>query len=128
MPLPEASGTHRILIVDDERLIAKTLTMIFSAKGYDARATASAEEALELLNTWSPEIALIDVKLPEMNGIDLAIHMKAACPECRLLLISGSPDSADAIVVRRPASNDLELFPKPVHPEVLLERAAQLLA
>lgn len=128
MPLPPMSGTHRILIVDDEKLIAKTLAAIFTAKGYEARSTGSAEEALELLNTWSPEIALIDVKLPEMNGIDLAIHLRAACPECRLLLISGRPDSADAILLRRPASNDLELLPKPVHPEVLLERAAQLLA
>jgi response regulator RpfG family c-di-GMP phosphodiesterase len=63
-----------------------------------------------------------------MDGVELAIRIKAIFPECRTVLISGAPESE--IVVQRygPAGHDLELLAKPIHPEDLLARAAQLLA
>ena len=80
----------RVLFVDDERVIADTLGIIFSNHGYVTRAVYSAEQALELMSDWLPDLAIIDVLLPGMNGIDLAIRLKAEYPDCRLSLFSGA--------------------------------------
>jgi CheY-like chemotaxis protein len=48
---------HKILIVDDGRLVADKLVIIFKGAGYDARAASSAEQALELIADWSPDLA-----------------------------------------------------------------------
>ena len=80
---------HKILIVDDERVIADTLAVILEQRRYESRAAYSAEEALELIATWSPDLAILDVILPRMNGIDLAILLKAEYPTCLVTLFSG---------------------------------------
>ena len=79
----------RVLFVDDERLIADTLAIIFSSQGYETRAVYSAEQALELISDWLPNLAIIDVRLPGMNGIDLAIRLRAEYPDCIVSLFSG---------------------------------------
>jgi DNA-binding response OmpR family regulator len=128
MQAAEVNGKTRVLIVDDERLIAITLKHVFSAKGYHPRIAETAEQALQVLDTWVPDLAILDVNLPQMDGVELAIRIRALCPECRTVLISGAPESE--IVVQRygPAGHGLELLAKPIHPEDLLARAAQLLA
>jgi CheY-like chemotaxis protein len=123
-----SSTTHRVLVIDDEKVIALTLAHIFSARGYEARAVYSAEEGLELVNNWPPHLAIVDVKLPGMNGIDFAIHLIAHCSGCRLLLFSGQPDSGELLEKANRSGYALELIAKPVHPEMLLQRAAQLLS
>src|SRR4051812_7720114 len=86
-----AAGARKILIIDDEPTIADTLAVIFSSSGYEARAVYSAEEALEKLEEWRPDLAIIDVVLPGMNGIEFAIFLKASYPRCQFLLFSGQP-------------------------------------
>src|SRR5690348_798751 len=85
----EVKGRRRILIVDDELAIADTLQMIFQLQHYDARVAYTAERAVELIAQWQPELAILDVILPEMNGIDLAIVIKANYPKCHVILFSG---------------------------------------
>lgn len=63
---------HKVLIVDDERLIADTLATIFRQAGYLGSAAYSAEAVLDSASTWSPNLAILDVVLPGMNGIELA--------------------------------------------------------
>ena len=123
-----AAGPHRILIIDDEKIISTTLAHIFSAKGYDVRAANSGEQALALLDTWIPHVAIVDVMLPGMDGVDVAIHLTACCPDVRILMISGLPDSVLALKRWRHDDHGLELLAKPVHPQCLLDRTAELLA
>ena len=77
--------------------IADTFAIIFSNEGYEARAVYSAEQALELISDWLPNLAVIDVRLPGMNGIDLAIRLRADYPDCRLSLFSGQASTADLL-------------------------------
>jgi CheY-like chemotaxis protein len=88
---------HRVLIVDDERTIADTLTLVFSASGCESRAAYSAKQALGVFAEWLPHLAIIDVVLPVMNGIDLAILLTGQCPSCRLLLFSGQWITTDLL-------------------------------
>jgi CheY-like chemotaxis protein len=100
--------------------------MIFALAGYDARAASSAEQALELIADWCPDLAILDVILPKMNGIDLAILLRAKCPNCRITLSSGHPDTSDLLAAATASGHTFEIVAKPVHPDVLLSLASQL--
>ncbi|MGA9245472.1 MAG: response regulator [Silvibacterium sp.] len=118
---------HKVLIVDDERTIADTLDLIFSASGYETRAAYSAEQALEILAEWLPDLAIIDVVLPLMNGIDLAILLTAKYPACRPLLFSGQALTAELLAEAAANGHKFDILAKPVHPTELLERTLTLL-
>ena len=119
---------HKVLIVDDERTIADTLDLIFSARGYQTRAAYSAERALEIITEWLPDLAIIDVVLPLMNGIDLAILLTAQCSACRLLLFSGQSLTEDLLAEAKTKGYTFDILAKPAHPTVMLESALNLLA
>lgn len=116
---------ERPKVLDDERVVADTLGIVFSKSGYDARAAYSAEEALALIPVWTPQLALIDVYLPGMNGIDLAIRLKAEYPLCRISLFSGDPGTGDLLAA---SGQPFEVTAKPVSPSEMLAIASRLLA
>lgn len=117
---------HKILIVDDERVTADTLAIIFRNAGYDARAASSAEQALELIPDWCPDLAILDVILPKTNGINLAIQLRAKYSNCRIVLFSGQAATAGLLAVATASGHAFEVVAKPVHPNVLLSLASQL--
>lgn len=119
---------RRVLVVDDEPTIAHTLAIIFTQAGYEVRTAYSAESAIEMTVNWVPELAILDVFLPGMHGVDLAIRFKGTHPMCRILLFSGQPASADILAQVAEQGHTFEILPKPVYPEVLLRRSATLLA
>jgi DNA-binding NtrC family response regulator len=114
------SVSNRVLVVDDERVIADSLFRIFDDAGYDAKAVYGAEEALLLMRTWIPDAAFIDVHLPAMHGIDLSIRLKAKYPECRLVLLSGRGSTSELLDEAIRKGHSFECIAKPVHQTVLL--------
>jgi DNA-binding response OmpR family regulator len=124
------AGKARVLVIDDENVIAETLAIIFSNEGYETRAVQPAEAALALLKTeeWVPQLAIVDVQLPGMNGIDLAIKLKTQHPEVRVCLVSGRDATVHLLEVAQQQGHSLDVIAKPVHPTVLLEMASSLLS
>jgi DNA-binding NtrC family response regulator len=124
-----APEKHTVLIVDDEHVIADTLVIIFANAGYDARAAYSAEQALDMLKDagWQPRVAILDVGLPRMNGIDPAILLQGLCPGCGLSLFSGQAATVDLIEAAERKGHSFQVLAKPVHPDDLLSLAAQML-
>lgn len=120
-------NARRILIVDDEKAIADTLALIFRTQHYEARVAYSAERAIETLAEWRPDLAVLDVILPQMNGIDLAIVIKANYSACHVLLFSGHANTALLLEEAGRKGHQFEVLAKPVHPNVMLERASALL-
>jgi CheY-like chemotaxis protein len=118
---------YKVLIVDDERTIADTLSAIFSTSGYDTRPVYSAEQALEIVSQWPPDLAIIDVVLPKMNGIDLAILLTAESPKCQLLIFSGQSITTDLLADAAAKGRIFDILAKPVHPTVMLDTALQML-
>jgi DNA-binding response OmpR family regulator len=112
------------LIVDDEPVIADTLVIIFSKAGYHARSAYSAEEALELIRVWRPDLAIIDVILPRMSGVDLCMQINAESPDCRVVLLSGASATSDLLAA---APHSFEILAKPIHPREMLALASRLL-
>ena len=118
---------HKVLIVDDERTISDTLALIFSNGGYETRAAYSAEQAIKIITSWLPDLTIIDVILPQMNGIDLAILLTAQCPACRLLLFSGQHLTVDLLADAVKRGYKFDILAKPTHPTEVLETALNLL-
>lgn len=126
--VPVHKLSRRILIVDDEVAIADTLALIFRTQHYDARVAYSAEQAIEVISEWRPDLAIIDVMLPGMNGIDLAIVTKANYGGCQVILFSGHSNTALLLEEAGRKGHQFEVLAKPVHPALMLERAASLLS
>lgn len=120
-------GIYKVLVIDDEPRISDTLAIVFSKRGYESRVAYSAEQAIEVIAVWQPDVAIIDVGLPLMNGIDLAIVLKANYPSCRLILFSGEPSTADIAEEAARKGHVFEILAKPVHPVSLLNAVAHLL-
>ena len=116
-----------ILVVDDEHLIADTLSQIFNRSGYAAVPAYSAAMALEMAASVPPDLLITDVAMPGMSGIDLAIAMKAACPGCKIILFSGQASTVDLLASARAAGHAFQTLSKPVHPAVMLNRVSELL-
>ena len=121
-------GGRKILIVDDERTIADTLALIFSSNGYEARTSYSAEEALEVLEEWRPDLAVIDVVLPGMNGIEFAIFLKASYKACHFLLFSGQPGASGLLEEAKKKGHLFEILAKPLHPTFMLSTVSDMLS
>jgi DNA-binding NtrC family response regulator len=118
----------KVIIVDDETHIGTSLAAIFTNRGYESKTAFSAELAVEIIAGWEPDLAIVDVRLPKMNGIDLAIALKNGHPSCRVLLFSGQP-STDNLLAQAEADGHLfEIVAKPAHPTVMLNLAAHLLS
>ena len=86
----------RILIVDDETLIRKSLGQVLSQKGYEVSAAASGAEARRLFAPGEFDLVLLDLRLPDASGIDLLQEFKAAQPDLLVIMMTayGSVETA----------------------------------
>jgi CheY-like chemotaxis protein len=122
-------GTRRgILIVDDDPAITESLSLIFEKHGYEVCCALSAEEAIEVIARWEPDLAILDVNLPRMNGIELAMVLKANRPICHLVLFSGHVGTSALMEEAAKRGNMFEFLAKPVHPLFMLDFVASLFA
>ena len=116
------SRTARVLVADDEHVIADTLKIILTQGGYDVTAVYSGSKAIETAEAWAPDVFLTDVLMPDMNGIDAAIRICAMYPKCRVMLLSGQAATSDLLRHARTNGHHFEVILKPIHPTRLLER------
>ncbi len=120
--MPETTSKPKVLVADDERVIADTLAMILNQSGFDARAVYSGEKALELASVFVPDMLISDVIMNDLNGIDAAIRMRELLPQIKVLLFSGQAATADLLEKARAQGHEFDILAKPVHPQDLLSR------
>lgn len=113
-----------ILVVDDEVVIANTLTAILNRSGFTAMSAYDGRTALEIARVIPPDLLLTDVVMPDMNGIDLAIAITQADPSCKILLFSGQAGTVDMLAAARDAGHDFSIIAKPIHPAELLVKVS----
>ena len=87
----------RILIVDDDENIRKVLMAILEDKGYDMEAVGTAREAIKRIEKKFYNLALIDIRLPDMEGIDLLMKIRDTTPRMRKVIITGYPTLQNAV-------------------------------
>jgi CheY-like chemotaxis protein len=111
-----------VLVVDDERLIADTMTEILKRSGFHAACAYDGESALVLALQLNPDFVVSDVVMPHMNGVQLAIAIRKALPTAEIILLSGQVGVTEILERGRKDGYSFELIAKPVHPEKLLQR------
>jgi CheY-like chemotaxis protein len=112
----------KVLVVDDERVIADTLAIILNQHGFEASAVYTGTAAVERAKAVRPDLVISDVIMPDMNGIEAAIHIRKFLPGCKILLFSGQAATADLLENARAQGHEFEILAKPVHPQDLLSK------
>lgn len=113
---------QRVLIVDDEPVIADTLAVILHKAGYQTTTAYNGTEALQKAIELEPDMVISDVMMPDISGIDTAVQIKAILPNCKVLLFSGQAASADLLAKSRRDGHEFDLLNKPIHPQDLINR------
>ena len=116
-----------ILVVDDEQIIADSLTQILLQSGYAAFTAYDGEAAIEAALLRPPDLVISDVILPGINGIELGLTIRRIFPDCKVILSSGQSHSGDLLAAALSAGNHFVFLQKPVPPKVLLEHVLESL-
>ncbi len=115
----------RVLVVNDECVIADTVAKVLTLSGYAAIAAYDADGALETALHSPPELLITDVILPGMNGVKLATTIKRIFPECKILLFSGQASTVDLLAAAGREGHRFTLLNKPVPPKDLVALVAE---
>src|SRR4051812_47613484 len=109
---------RRVLVVDDEPDMAEWLADVTRRAGYDTRLAVRGVEAEEMFASWVPDVALVDLMLPDVNGAELVRQFKSMSPGTEVLVISGQGSIPRAVeAMKAGASYFLE---KPIDGESVL--------
>ena len=123
---PLAAKTKgRILIVDDELVVRDSLGKWFTSEGYAARPVGSAREALETIQKEEFDIALLDIKMPGMDGMELQARLREADPELTVVMMTGYASVDTAVQALKHGAYDY--ITKPVDPDELSHLVANAL-
>jgi DNA-binding NtrC family response regulator len=124
---PETSRRTRgkILIVDDEFVVRDSLEKWFTSEGYTAFPAAGAREALEAIQQTDYDIALLDIKMPGMDGMELQSRLRQADPELTIIMMTGY--AAVETAVQALKSGAYDYITKPVDPDELSHLVANAL-
>jgi len=117
-----------VLVVDDNPTVAKTLAWVLEQSGYLTALAYSGKDAMEMLSGISTDVAVVDVMLPDVDGIKVAVEVCKRSPHCKILLISGYPESARLIERMKADGMNFEVLAKPIQPPDLLGSIARLLS
>jgi DNA-binding response OmpR family regulator len=117
----------KVLVVDDEHVIADTLAIILNQNGFDALPIYTGEDAIARARNLRPNLLISDVifKNEAITGIDVAIQVRQSVPGCKILLFSGQAATADLLETARAQGHEFEILAKPVHPQDLLAKLGQ---
>src|SRR6266567_3888754 len=109
---------HRVLIIDDERPVLMTLEALFKRHGYQVDAAPTALQGLKLLKSKSPTLVLLDLQLPDAEGLEMLDRIKTELPEIQVIILTAHDSLHNAIEsIKRGAYHFIS---KPYAPEELL--------
>jgi two-component system, NtrC family, sensor kinase len=119
----------RLLLIDDEEINVRVLSMSLRSDGYEVFTATSGAEGLEIFDREKPEIVITDIKMPGMDGIEVLKRVKARNPDTEVIIITGHGDIDNAIEALKYGASDF--INKPIRDEVLaiaLSRAEEKVA
>lgn len=126
LPITATGHSLRLLIVDDNADAANMLEMFLSAAGYQVRAEYSAAKAVETAKNFSPQVCLLDIGLPDMDGHELAIQLRALPQTTKSLIIAVTGYGQERDKEKSLASGFDHHFVKPIDTARLLHLLGQV--
>ena len=118
------TGSPRILIVDDNADFAESLAVILETHDYEVRQACVPEEARAILSDYPADVALIDVRLGHVDGLDLMAHFKSVRPQIVCLMITAFAETDSVIKALRQGAHDY--LRKPIDAQELLIKLEQI--
>jgi CheY-like chemotaxis protein len=117
-----------VLIVDDEKVIADTLSIILSHAGFITMTAYDGVTALRIANAITPDLLISDVVMPGISGVELAMMITQSIPDLKVILFSGQASTIDLLEKARRRGHDFAALTKPIHPTDMLKRISECLA
>ena len=123
-----AAARSRILVVDDEPGMLRAVERVLGAT-YQVVGTRSSPDAVAIARDFRPHLAVVDIRMPEMDGFELMTRLKGDSPDLELILMTGSVDDLDEKLIRAIRSRAFYFIQKPFDRDVLrtlVERCLEL--
>jgi CheY-like chemotaxis protein len=119
----------RILIIDDDAAVSRTLSLMLTRAGHQVSAATSGRKGLELLAQEPFDLVLTDIIMPELDGIEAIRRIRTDHPDLRIIAMSGGGqiDKADFLHMAEALGAD-RVLEKPVRSERLLELVGSVMA
>ena len=117
--------SRKVLVVDDDAVVGHSINRVLTGQGYQVRETASGTEALEALGHQRYDMVFTDIRMPGMDGLDMASRMKKSYPEMPVVVITGFGTEAN-----EKKAHDLGVagfLHKPLSPASIIENAERVL-
>ena len=116
------SALRKVLVVDDDAVVGKSFNRVLSQKGYVVTTAQNAHEALKQVREQSFDVVFTDIKMPGMDGVELAEQLKARQPWTPVVIITGFGTTENE--TRAKAAGVTDFMRKPLSPEMIEESAA----
>jgi CheY-like chemotaxis protein len=110
----------RVLVVDDNEAAAKVLGLLLSLRGYETREAYSAKQALEIAQSFAPDVAFLDIGIPLMDGFQIAEHFQRTPPLDNIYLIAITGFRGEANMARARAAGFQHYLVKPLDEETIV--------
>lgn len=120
------TASAHILVVDDEANLRRTVARILQRAGFEVTTASSGQEGLALLSEHSFDLVYMDIRMPDLNGLEALKSIHDAFPQVPVILFTGQPDLNSAVSALRHGAVDY--LQKPLKPEMLINRAETVLA
>ena len=114
-----------ILIVEDEHAVARPLQYALQQEGYDVALARSGEEGLEIATRQAPDLVVLDVRLPGMDGFEVLRRLRAAGAKMPVLVLTARDDEVDKVIGLELGADDY--VTKPFSPRELAARVRTVL-
>src|SRR6185503_8006538 len=119
------NATGHILIVDDEPSLRQTMARILQRAGYEVTTAADGKEALTLVSQHIFDLLYLDIRMPDINGLELLKTIHAKFPDLPVILFTAQPDLNSAVEALRRGATDYLL--KPLKPQTVIDRTHAIL-
>ena len=119
------STSGYILIIDDETSLRQTTSRILQRAGYEVTSAANATEALAFVSKHAFDLVYLDIRMPDMSGLDLLKKIHAQHPDLPVILFTAQPDLNSAVEALRNGAADYLL--KPLKPQTVIDRTQSIL-
>ena len=120
------SALRKVLVVDDDPVVGKSFNRVLSEKGYLVITAENAAQALDKLREEEVDLVYTDIRMPGMNGLELAEQLKARRPWTPVVIVTGYGTQANE--QRAKAAGVSAFLNKPLSPEMIEQSAAAILA
>ncbi|MFA6637180.1 MAG: response regulator [Candidatus Omnitrophota bacterium] len=118
-------SSKKILLCDDDERITHTLEGFFLAKGYDMATSFTGEDAIEKVSSDRPDLVIMDLKLPGMNGAEVSRKIKELKPDTKIIVLSGFREEYSEELAKIPVEHVME---KPINMRELTQTISDMLA